>query len=81
MGIVSPLLRVAKTVDRFGAGDLSARISSDRKDEIGNLARSFNYMADRIETLLIAERRLLQDVSHELRSPLARLGFAAEGRN
>jgi two-component system sensor histidine kinase CpxA len=78
MGIVSPLLRVAKTVDRFGAGDLSARISSDRKDEIGNLARSFNYMADRIETLLIAERRLLQDVSHELRSPLARLGFAAE---
>ena len=38
----------------------------------------FDQMADRIETLLTAERRLLQDISHELRSPLARLSFAAE---
>ena len=49
-----------------------------RRDEIGALAGSFDRMADRIETLLTAERRLLQDVSHELRSPLARLSFAAE---
>jgi two-component system sensor histidine kinase CpxA len=47
-------------------------------DEIGELSRAFDQMADRIETLLAAERRLLQDVSHELRSPLARLGFAVE---
>jgi two-component system sensor histidine kinase CpxA len=78
IGIVSPLLRLANTVDRFGRGDLSARVHSNRKDEIGNLARSFNKMADKIETLLTAERRLLQDVSHELRSPLMRLSFAAE---
>lgn len=78
IGIVSPLRRVAVTVDRFGRGDLSARVTSRRKDEIGNLARSFDSMAERIETLLTAERRLLQDVSHELRSPLARLSFAAE---
>lgn len=77
-GIVSPLVRVASTVDRFGRGDLSARVNCNRKDEIGNLARSFNLMADRTETLLTAERRLLQDVSHELRSPLMRLSFAAE---
>jgi len=77
-GIVSPLHRVASAVDRFGAGDLSARVACDRKDEIGNLARSFNAMADRIQTLLTAERRLLQDISHELRSPLSRLSFAAE---
>lgn len=80
-GIISPLHRLARTVDAFGKGDLSARAESNRKDEIGDLARSFNSMAGRIETLLTAERRLLQDVSHELRSPLARLGFAAELMN
>jgi len=77
-GIVSPLHRVAEAVERFGQGDLSARVNSNRKDEIGNLAHSFNGMAERIATLLTAERRLLQDVSHELRSPLARLSFATE---
>jgi two-component system sensor histidine kinase CpxA len=65
-------------VDRFGRGDLTARIVFNRHDEIGNLARSFNAMAERIEVLLTAERRLLQDVSHELRSPLSRLSFAVE---
>ncbi|HEX8924884.1 MAG TPA: HAMP domain-containing sensor histidine kinase [Terriglobales bacterium] len=77
-GIVAPLLKVAATVERFGRGDLSARIETRRKDEIGTVARSFNSMAERIETLMTAERRLIQDVSHELRSPLARLSFAAE---
>src|SRR5208283_5935704 len=45
---------------------------------LGQLARSFNEMAGRIQTLLSAERRLLLDISHELRSPLARLGVAVE---
>jgi len=75
--IYSPLRSLARTFDRFGHGDLSIRQQSRRRDEIGDLARSFDRMADRIETLLTAERRLLQDVSHELRSPLARLSFAA----
>ncbi|HEU5021710.1 MAG TPA: ATP-binding protein [Bryobacteraceae bacterium] len=74
--IYSPLRSLARTFDRFGHGDLSIRQQSRRRDEIGDLARSFDRMADRIETLLTAERRLLQDVSHELRSPLARLSFA-----
>jgi two-component system sensor histidine kinase CpxA len=78
IGIVSPLHHLAGAVDRFGRGDLSARVSMSRHDEIGDVARSFDSMAERIETLLTAERRLLQDVSHELRSPLARLSFAAE---
>lgn len=76
--IGSPLRSLAKVVERFGQGELTTRAQSTRKDEIGNLARSFDRMADRIETLLTAERRLLQDVSHELRSPLARLSFATE---
>lgn len=78
VGIVSPLLKLATTVEQFGRGDLSARIETRRKDEIGTVARAFDSMAERIETLMTAERRLLQDVSHELRSPLARLSFAAE---
>jgi two-component system sensor histidine kinase CpxA len=78
LSLAAPLRRLRAVVERFGAGDLAARSRSRRGDEIGELSRSFDEMADRIETLLGAERRLLQDVSHELRSPLARLGFALE---
>jgi two-component system sensor histidine kinase CpxA len=78
INIASPLRVLARTVDRFGGGDLSVRVNSKRKDEIGELSRAFDRMAERIGTLLTAERRLLQDISHELRSPLARLSFAAE---
>ena len=78
LNIVAPLRALARTVDRFGSGDLRARVNSGRKDEIGELSRAFDRMAERIATLLSAERRLLQDVSHELRSPLARMSFAAE---
>ena len=76
--LASPLHALARVVDRFGAGDLSVRDNSHRKDEIGEVGRAFDRMAERIGTLLTAERRLLQDISHELRSPLARLSFAAE---
>lgn len=78
VNIASPVRSLARIVDRFGAGDLTVRVNSTRKDEIGNLSRAFDRMAERIGTLLTAERRLLQDISHELRSPLARLSFAAE---
>ncbi len=76
--MASPLRALEHAVERFGSGDLAVRAPAKRRDEFGNLARAFNTMADRIETLLKAERRLLQDVSHELRSPLARLKFAVE---
>ena len=78
VSIASPLRDLARGVDRFGRGELSVRLNSRRRDEIGELARSFDHMAERIGALLTAERRLLQDVSHELRSPLARMSFAAE---
>jgi signal transduction histidine kinase len=76
--LTSPVRRLRSVVDCFGHGDFSARAPSNRKDELGELARSFNQMASRIQTLLAAERRLLLDISHELRSPLARLGVAVE---
>jgi two-component system sensor histidine kinase CpxA len=78
MYITRPVRQLASVVDRFGAGELTARATPRSKDEIGNLGRSFNAMAERIHTLLTTERQLLQDVSHELRSPLARLTFEAE---
>jgi two-component system sensor histidine kinase CpxA len=76
--LTEPVRRLQKVVERFGQGDLSTRFETGRRDELGELARTFNRMADRIQTLLAAERRLLLDISHELRSPLARLGVAVE---
>ncbi len=76
--LTSPIRQLQKAVESFGRGDLSARVNSNRRDEIGRLARAFDRMANRIEMLLNAERRLLLDISHELRSPLARLGVAIE---
>ncbi len=73
-----PLRRLRQAMDRFGSGDLNARTGSRRRDELGVVSREFDLLAERIETLLTAERRLLQDVSHELRSPLTRLDVAVD---
>jgi two-component system OmpR family sensor kinase len=61
---------------RMAAGEFSTRVGTPWKgkhDELGQLSRDFNGMAERIETLIAHERGVLQDLSHELRSPLARL--------
>jgi signal transduction histidine kinase len=76
--LTAPLRRLQKTVDEFGQGNLEVRVKSTRADELGELSRNFDRMADRIASLMAAERRLLGDVSHELRSPLARLSVAVE---
>jgi two-component system sensor histidine kinase CpxA len=76
--LTNPVRELQQAVDRFGHGDFLARARVNRGDEIGQLARAFNQMADRIQTLMAAERRLLLDISHELRSPLARLSVAVE---
>ena len=76
--LTRPLRQLRSAVERLGRGDLTARAEESRKDELGDLAASFNRMADHIQTLLAAERRLLFDISHELRSPLARLSVAVE---
>ncbi|MBV8730481.1 MAG: HAMP domain-containing protein, partial [Acidobacteriia bacterium] len=68
--LTEPVRQLQRAVEQFGRGNLSARVNSKRRDELGQLARTFDRMAGRIETLLAAERRLLLDVSHELRSPL-----------
>jgi two-component system OmpR family sensor kinase len=76
-----PLQRLQKTVKAIAEGDLGARSGyrlRRRRDEIGDLSREFDVMADRIQTLLADQKGLLRDISHELRSPLARLQIANE---
>jgi signal transduction histidine kinase len=63
-------------VEQFGAGDLGHRIPADGRDEVAAVALSFNRAAQRIEDLVRANRALLANASHELRSPLARLKMA-----
>lgn len=74
-----PIVQLRGATHELSAGNLSARVDQTllkRRDELGNLGRDFNVMAGRIESLMDAQRRLLADISHELRSPLARQGVA-----
>ena len=72
------LERLQAGVERIGAGDLSARVEVQGKDEVASLAASFNEAAEKIESLVSAHRMLLANASHELRTPLARIRLGAE---
>jgi two-component system sensor histidine kinase CpxA len=72
---VRPLRQAAQ---RMADGDLSGRVKIKGKDEISALGADFNLMAERLNDLLQSQRQLVRDVSHELRSPLARLRVALE---
>jgi signal transduction histidine kinase len=72
------LERLRRRVEDLGGGDLAARAPVEGRDEIGDLARSFNRAADRIQALVEAQRHQLAFASHELRSPLARLRVSLE---
>jgi signal transduction histidine kinase len=72
------LQALSKVADDFGGGNLKARAAMPRSASIYPLAERINHMADRIEHLLDAQRSLLHSVSHEIRTPIARLEFALE---
>jgi signal transduction histidine kinase len=72
------LERLQHGVESLGAGDLTARVPVEGKDEVARLARSFNRAADQIEQLVGAHKTLLANASHELRTPLARIRLALE---
>jgi two-component system OmpR family sensor kinase len=76
--LARPVQDLAALTRAFGAGDLSRRSNSARSDEIGDLERAFDEMADRIGALRRSEKELLANVSHELRTPLARIRLALE---
>jgi len=73
-----PLSVMKATAIKIGDGDLSVRVEqvSNRNDELGSFARSFNQMAEKLEQSVNAQQMLLGDVSHELRSPMTRLQLA-----
>ncbi len=65
-------------VQRFGEGDLAARVPVQGHDEVADLSRQFNAAAERIETLVQSHKSLLANASHELRSPLTRIRMGLE---
>lgn len=80
-----PLIHLRRAARQLAEGDLSARVEEGsakanrtQSDELQGLIHDFNHMAERLELLVGAQKLLLRDVSHELRSPLARLSVALE---
>lgn len=80
--VTSPLLKLRAAARDFAAGNLSARVGRSkpfhRGDEFSELAADFDNMATQIQNLMLAQKRILGDISHELRSPLTRLQIALE---
>ncbi len=77
--LTSPVRKLRAATQRLATGDLTSRVrigDGGRGDEIADLVRDFNRMAERIERLVTAQKQLVRDISHELRSPLARLSVA-----
>jgi two-component system, OmpR family, sensor histidine kinase CpxA len=77
--LTSPIVRLRAATRKLAEGDLTARagvLRFGRRDEMAELVRDFDGMAERLEKLVKAQSRLLSDISHELRSPLARLNVA-----
>lgn len=77
----SPIRKIRLATQKLAAGELSTRLAGEvtrRGDELAKLAADFDNMAERIESLITSQQRLTQDISHELRSPLARMNVALE---
>ncbi|HUF04476.1 MAG TPA: ATP-binding protein [Aridibacter sp.] len=77
----SPIRKLRTATRQLAGGDLSVRVASkirNRRDDLAFLADDFDNMAERIELLIESEKRLSRDISHELRSPLARMKVALE---
>lgn len=73
--LVNPIQQLQEASKQMATGNLAIRVgsASKRRDEIGRLGRDFNFMSEQVERLMGSQKRLLADISHELRSPLARL--------
>jgi signal transduction histidine kinase len=79
--LTSPIRKLREATNKLADGRLETRVIprlGRRRDEIGDLARDFDVMAERIESLITTQQRLNSDISHELRSPLARMNVALE---
>jgi two-component system sensor histidine kinase CpxA len=77
----SPIQKIRRATQKLAEGELGTRVGDkvgNRRDELAVLAKDFDVMAERIESLITSQQRLSRDVSHELRSPLARMNVALE---
>ena len=77
----SPIGKIRRATQKLAEGEFDTRVADQvgrRGDELAQLARDFDNMAEQIESLITSQKRLSRDVSHELRSPLARLNVALE---
>ncbi|SHM07594.1 sensor histidine kinase [Phytopseudomonas punonensis] len=82
--LIAPLVILRRQANSLSAGDLSARVGApvaSRQDELGELGRAFDHMAERLQGTVVYQRRLLRDLSHELRTPLSRLRVASDGES
>jgi signal transduction histidine kinase len=75
---LGPLERMARVTRHIAGGDLKARVNLQRRDEVGELAASFDQMVDRLEAAFAAQRQLVSDAAHELRTPLNGLAGTLE---
>lgn len=78
ISVTAPLRRMSRSMDRIAAGDLEHRVVVKGRDEGAAMGRSFNAMAERVQTMIVGQKELMAGVSHELRSPLARIKLSLE---
>jgi two-component system sensor histidine kinase PfeS len=79
--LVVPLNQLRERANAWRADQLNVRLSSSttkRSDELGELGRAFDHMAERLQSTVALQQQLLRDLSHELRTPLSRLRVASE---
>lgn len=76
--MVYPLKDISKIIKKFGEGQYCLRIKTGCKDEIGEVAKTFNLMASNIQDLITSRQRLLRDIGHELKTPISKSKIALE---
>ncbi len=76
--IIGPIKKLTVSAAKLGQGDLKQRVKVRGKDEVADLAKTFNHMAESLEKTIKSNRELTANVSHEMRSPLARMGISLE---
>ncbi len=79
LGILKPLKQISKAIEKFGQGDYSWRLKKARgQDEISQVVNEFNSMAENLELLIKTRAQFLNDISHELRMPIAKAKISLE---
>jgi len=76
--MVYPLKDISKIIKKFGEGEYCLRIKTGCKDEIGEVAKTFNSMASNIQDLITSRQRLLRDIGHELKTPISKSKIALD---